>query len=124
MTINIGGKQFDAYLLSLLQQDAKLVEQCQQAGVTLDESFARSVREGDDVCHISVGHDLQQTAESTEDISLVGGIPAATSEEIVDNEAASDDEEEAKDIPENVDIEYQGHKVMLVLQCQKRRTLR
>lgn len=116
MTINIGGKHFDAYLLSLLQQDVKLADQCQQAGVTLDETFARFVREGADICHVSVGHDLQQTAESTEDISLVGGIPAATSEEIADNEAVSDDEEEAKDIPENVDIEYQGHKVMLVLQ--------
>ncbi|KAI8342544.1 actin family [Chlamydoabsidia padenii] len=110
MTINIGGKQFDDYLLSLLQQDSALVERCQQVGVTLDESFARFIREGTDICHVSVGHELQQTAESTEDISLVGGIPAATSEEIVDNEATVDEDEEPQDIPESVEIEYQGQK--------------
>lgn len=111
LTIHIGGKQFDAYLLTLLQQDSNVVEQCQKAGVNLDESFARCIREGRDVCHISVGHELQPTAESTEDISVVGGIPAATAEEIADNEVDEDEEEEAKDIPETVEIEYQGHKV-------------
>ncbi|KAI8090018.1 actin family [Halteromyces radiatus] len=110
MTIHIGGNILNQYLLQLLQGDNNLVQQCEQAGVKLDEEFATFIREKCDICYVAMGHELQETASTTDESNLAGGIAAATSEEITDNETTVEEEEDNKDIPENVEIEYQGHK--------------
>lgn len=109
-TVNVGGKHLNDYLLSLLQKDEKLVQQCQQAGIELDTSFAQFIRERPETCHVAVGYELQETSSATEGVPLMGS-GTAQDEEIADNEAQGDEDDEPKDIPEYLDVEYQGHKV-------------
>ncbi|CAO3620176.1 unnamed protein product [Cunninghamella echinulata] len=108
LTIPIGGKHFDQYLLTLLQQDKDLVQQCQVANVDLDEKFAHHIRELN-IFHVAFGHSLQQTATSVVE-SDITGVPVATMEEIADNETSNDDDEEPVNMPDFEEIEYNGHK--------------
>lgn len=109
LQIPIGGKHFDQYLLTLLKEDQDLVQQCKEANIEIDETFARFIRESN-IYHVAFGHSLQQTATSQVESDL-GGAPAATMEEIADNETSNEDEDEPVDIPDVEEIEYNGHKV-------------
>ncbi|CAO3618686.1 unnamed protein product [Cunninghamella blakesleeana] len=106
--IPIGGNHLDQYLLTLLKEDQDLVQQCKEANFEVDEAFARFIRETNKY-HVAFGHSLQPTATSQVE-SDIGGAPAATMEEIADNDTSNEDEEEPVDIPEVEEIEYNGHK--------------
>ncbi|KAI8381057.1 actin family [Radiomyces spectabilis] len=110
--IPIGGRQFDQYLLRLMKEDSALVEQMKTAQVDLDEEFARYVREQPDVCVVSVGHTVEENLLSSEVPSAVDIAPTSATEEFLDGatDGTSKLEEEPTDVPDNVEIEYKGHK--------------
>ncbi|ORX55628.1 actin-like ATPase domain-containing protein [Hesseltinella vesiculosa] len=107
-TIPIGGDHFNRYFLTLLKGDSGLVQQCEQAGVALDEAFAQHIREQPGVCHVAINHELQKTAATEQDESAV----SSNMDEIADKEAlpTDEDDEAPGDLPETIDVEYREHK--------------
>ncbi|KAI7876575.1 actin-like ATPase domain-containing protein [Lichtheimia hyalospora FSU 10163] len=112
-TIPIGGKHFDAYLLELFKKDEALVQQFKDKDLTLDLEFARFVKEQRGVCHVLAGHE-QSTSQPTVGLpGVIETVASAATEDVIEDDvpmAQKEEEESVKNIPENVQVEYKGHK--------------
>ncbi|ORY99456.1 actin family [Syncephalastrum racemosum] len=112
--IPIAGQHFDQYLLELMLADAALVQQFRDASIELDKEFARFVKEKPGACHVFAGHQKDQPKPDPLEAEVLGAAAAATEEVNLDEEngpnggAALDDE--VKDVPEKLEVEYRGQK--------------
>ncbi|KAI8334875.1 actin family [Blakeslea trispora] len=109
VTLPIGGNQFDAYLLQLLQKDTALVQAFSANNQVLDLAFARTVRETPGLCHVSIGHETTDHSVATELSNAMEELPTESSEELLDEDNPKLEEDETGEVPEMAQVEYQGH---------------
>ncbi|KAI9023871.1 actin family [Phycomyces nitens] len=109
ISLAIGGRHFDQYLLELLQQDANLVQQAQKASVPLDTEFARFIREQPGACHVLAGH-VRPEDNTTGTPSVLDMVATPAVEEFTDGEAVVTEDEVVPEVTENLTVEYKGHK--------------
>ncbi|KAI7872758.1 actin family [Spinellus fusiger] len=111
ISLPLGGKHLDQYLLSLLQQDPVLLQQIEQAPeVTLDLAFARFVREQPGACLVLVGHVQQEEVAVVETPTVTEAPATAAVEEFIDGEVEVPEDEPLPTVTEHLIIDYKGHK--------------
>ncbi|KAI9323186.1 actin family [Dichotomocladium elegans] len=113
-TVSVGGRHFDTYLLDLLKRDASVVEQFKDKGVPLDLEFARFLKEQPGVCNVFVGHEKEVERPKPAGLpGVVDSIATAATEDVIEDDLPETDREDeitTKDIPEDAEVEYKGHK--------------
>lgn len=113
--IPVAGQHFDQYLLELMLADSDLVQQFRDANINLDKDFARFVKEKPGACHVFVGHQRDLPKADPLETEALGAAAAATEEVNLDEENGPDGaaalDDDVKDLPEKLEVEYKGHKV-------------
>lgn len=113
-TVPVGGKHFDDYLLELFNKDESLVQQFKEKDIPLDLEFARFVKEQRGICHVLAGHEQATTQPTVGLPGVIETVASAATEDVIEDDvpmAQKEEEESVKNIPQNVDVEYKGHKV-------------